>query len=43
MLDDLKEFLDREPFANFRIVLASGDSYEVSSPYQVAIGRTQLD
>jgi hypothetical protein len=43
MLDDLKEFLDRDPFANFRIVLASGDSYEVSSPYQVAIGRTQLD
>jgi hypothetical protein len=43
MLDDLKEFLDREPFANFRIVLASGYGYEVSSPYQVAIGRTQLD
>jgi hypothetical protein len=43
MLDDLKEFLDREPFTAFRIVLASGDSYEVTTPYQVAIGRTQLD
>jgi hypothetical protein len=43
MIEDLKEFLDREPFAAFRIVVSSGDRYEVTSPYQIAIGRTQLD
>jgi hypothetical protein len=43
MLNDLKEFLDREPFLPFRIVLTSGSSYEVTSPYQIAIGQTQLD
>lgn len=43
MLDDLKEFLDRDPFMPFRIVLTSGGSYEVTSPYQIAIGQTQLD
>ncbi len=43
MVDDLKELLDREPFAAFRIILTSGGSYEVTSPYQIAIGQTQLD
>ena len=43
MLNDLKEFLDREPFKAFRIILTSGNSYEVTSPYQIAIGQTQLD
>ena len=42
MLDDLKEHLDREPFSAFRIILTSGDSYEVTTPYQVAIGQTTL-
>jgi hypothetical protein len=42
MLDDLKELLDREPFLAFRIVLTSGTSYEVTTPYQIAIGDTQL-
>jgi hypothetical protein len=43
MMNDLKELLDREPFAAFRIILASGSSYEVTCPYQIAIGQTQLD
>lgn len=43
MLDDLKELLRVEPFVPFRIILTSGTSYEVTSPYQIAIGQTQLD
>jgi hypothetical protein len=43
MLDDLKEFLRSEPFVPFRIVLTSGSGYDVTTPYQVAIGKTQLD
>jgi hypothetical protein len=43
MLDDLKQMLDHDPFVPFRIVLTSGGSYEVTSPYQVAIGQTQFD
>jgi hypothetical protein len=42
MLDELKAHLDREPFSAFRIILTSGDRYEVTSPYQVAIGQTLL-
>jgi hypothetical protein len=42
MLDDLKELLHAEPFAPFRIVLTSGAAYDVTSPYQVAIGLTQF-
>ena len=43
MLDDLKDWLDKEPFVPFRIVVTSGTGYEVTSPYQVAIGQTQFD
>jgi len=43
VMNELKELLDREPFAAFRIILTSGSSYEVTSPYQVAIGQTQVD
>jgi len=43
MVDDLKDLLRRDPFAPFRIVLTSGSTYEVASPYQVAIGQSQLD
>ncbi|MGD0769204.1 MAG: hypothetical protein ABSB42_13550 [Tepidisphaeraceae bacterium] len=42
MVNELKDLLDREPFAAFRIVLTSGSTYEVTSPYQIAIGQTQL-
>jgi hypothetical protein len=43
MIDKLKEFLDRDPFVPFRILVTSGGSYDVSFPYQVAIGQTQFD
>jgi len=42
MLNDLRELLLREPFAPFRIVLTSGSAYEVMSPFQLALGETQL-
>lgn len=43
MLDDLKQMLDREPFVAFQIKLTSGEAYRVTTPYQIAIGQTQLD
>ena len=43
MLDDLKDFLRSDPFIPFRIILTSGSAYDVTTPYQVAIGKTQLD
>jgi hypothetical protein len=43
MLDDLKELLTRDSFVPFRIVLTSGNSYEVDSPFQLAIGESQLN
>jgi hypothetical protein len=43
MSNDLRALLDADPFVPFRIVLTSGSSYEVTSPYQIALGRTQLD
>ena len=43
MLDDLKEWLGNDPFVPFRVVVTSGGTYEVTSPYQLAIGHTQFD
>lgn len=43
MLEDLKAWLDHDPFVPFRIVVTSGGAYEVTSPYQIAIGQTQFD
>ena len=43
MIEKLKSFLDQDPFVPFRIVLTSGPLYDVTSPYQLSIGQTQLD
>jgi hypothetical protein len=43
MLEKLKQLLDQEPFVPFRILLTSGGAYDVTSPYQVALGETKLD
>ena len=43
MLDDLKDWLDKDPFVAFRIVVTNGTGCEVTSPYQVAIRQTQFD
>jgi hypothetical protein len=42
MLDTIRQLLDREPFQPFRIVLTSGDRYEVSDPHLVAILESQV-
>ena len=43
MLDDLKEWLGNDPFVPFKVIVTSGNAYEVTSPYQLAIGQTQFD
>lgn len=43
MLEDLKRFHRSEPFVPFRLVLNSGSAYDVTSPFQIAVGQTQLD
>ena len=36
------ELLNREPFEPFRIVLASGEGFEISNPNLVAMGESLL-
>jgi hypothetical protein len=43
MPEEFKEMLGAEPFVPFRIVLTSGTRCDMTSPYQVAIGKTQFD
>ena len=43
MLEDLRELLNGDPFVPFRIVLTSGSTYEVTNPFQIAVGETQLN
>ena len=43
MLDDLKRLLAQEPFVPFRIVLTRGGSYDVETPYQLALGESQFN
>ncbi|MGF1632664.1 MAG: hypothetical protein ACFCVE_02340 [Phycisphaerae bacterium] len=43
MLDDLKQLLAADPFLPFRIVLSNGHGYDVESPYQLALGESQLN
>jgi hypothetical protein len=42
MTERLEELLRQEPFVPFRVILTSGNSYDVTSPLMVAIGRTEL-
>jgi hypothetical protein len=39
---ELKKALDREPFNPVTIVLTSGGRYEISDPWQVAIGASTV-
>jgi hypothetical protein len=43
MLDDIRGLLDRDPFVPFRIILTSGQVYEVLDPHSVGLGQTQLN
>ena len=42
MIEDLNEFLNRDPFVPFRIVLTSGSNYVVFSPYQLTIEASRM-
>jgi len=42
MRDDLPELLTADPFAPFRIFLASGNTYDIRYKHLVALGKTQL-
>lgn len=42
MLDSIRELLDREPFAPIKIVLTSGQGFDISNPHLVALGETQI-
>jgi len=40
--DEIITLLDREPFMPFRIVMASGDKYEVTDPHRLALGQNLM-
>jgi hypothetical protein len=42
MIEQLLEYLDRDPFQPFRIVTTSGKAYEVQSPHSIAIAESYL-
>ena len=42
MLERLKEILRAKPFGAFRLVVANGETFEVSERWQIAIGLTQI-
>jgi hypothetical protein len=40
--EEIKELLRREPFEPFRILLTSGDAYNITDPNSVALGLRRL-
>lgn len=42
MRELINEMLSKDPFAPFRIVLTSGEGFEISNPNLLALGKTQL-
>lgn len=42
MLATIRDLLERVPFHLFRIVLTSGDRYEITDPHLIAIGESQI-
>jgi hypothetical protein len=42
IMDRLEEFLRKEPFVPFRIILTSGTHYDVLSPLMLAVGKSEL-
>ena len=40
IIEEIERLLDAEPFMPFKIVMASGDRYEVTGPRQLAIGKS---
>jgi len=42
MMEAILELLDREPFLPFRIMLTSGEGFEIRNPHLVAVGEAVL-
>lgn len=42
MREEILDHLNREPFVPFRIVLTSGQGFDVTNPNLVAVGETIL-
>ena len=42
MIEQLREYLHRDPFQPFRIVTTSGKAYDVQSPDAVAVAESYL-
>jgi len=39
---NIREFLDREPFIPFRLVMSSGKTYEVATPNSAALLKSEV-
>ncbi len=42
MRDEIVEHLDREPFLPFRIVMTSGEGYDITNPHLLALGESLM-
>ncbi len=40
--DELKRYLRADPFHDLEIVMTSGDRYEVTDPWQIAMGESAI-
>ena len=40
--DELKRYLRADPWHDLEIVMSSGDRYEVTDPFQIAIGDSAI-
>ena len=40
--EEIRDFVDREPFEPFRVRLSSGDSYEIRNPGLTVVMRSRL-
>jgi hypothetical protein len=39
---EILTLLDAQPFVNFRIIMTSGDRYEITERHQVAVGTSAI-
>ncbi len=40
--DNIRELLDRDPFVPFRLVLSSGEHYDVVDPHSAALLKSEV-
>jgi hypothetical protein len=40
--DTIRDFAKKEPFAPFRIVMASGDKYRIDDPEMMVIAKSEI-